>query len=111
MRAPLFESEINSWLRNSDEQKGFARSNYLLPSMQTRWHEMDTSSPLPAPVGIGNGQDHSLDEKNKKPVKLCPVCGVNPLPPRKSSCSTRCRKRKERLLRKAREESLLYYDK
>ena len=43
-------------------------------------------------------------------VKICPVCGVNPLPRGKSSCSVRCRKRKERILRKAREESLLYQD-
>ena len=63
--------------------------------------------------------DHSVCDSNvngssavETPrVKICPVCGVNPLPRGNSACSVRCRKRKERILRKAREESLLYLDK
>jgi predicted nucleic acid-binding Zn ribbon protein len=61
-----------------------------------------------------NESAHAIfTDKEKEPpkrIRLCPVCGINPLSRGQSSCSDRCRKRKERILKQYREETLLYGD-
>ena len=86
-----------------------ARDNLLVWTVQTGEAPLDTDQAMPAQVGPAELEPIET-EIPKRRVKLCPVCGLNPLPPGKAACSARCRKRKERLLRKAREESLLYSD-
>ena len=81
----------------------------LLPTVQTGETSLDTHATMPAQVGPAE-MEPVKTENLKRRVKLCPVCGINPLPQSKAACSDKCRKRKERLLRKAHEESLLYYD-
>ena len=81
----------------------------LLPTVQTGKTSLDTYEEMPAQVGPAEVEPTET-EKPKRRVKLCPVCGINPLPLGKSACSARCRKRKERLLRKAREEAAVYRD-
>jgi len=61
-------------------------------------------------AGERRDAEYLFTDKQHRRVKLCPVCGIDPLPPGRSACSTKCRKRKERILKKAREESLLYRD-
>lgn len=66
-----------------------------------------------APGSRGNAKTFQDGIRSKEPpkrIRLCPVCGTNPLPRGRSACSARCRKRKERILRQNREQSLLYDD-